>query len=222
MAIPAALIPAAGWAGTKLAAALSAAKGLVGLGGLTGKAGTLAGTASAHAAGATARTAIGNLGSRMAGGKLEGLGKTMLGRLGPIGFGSAEATTNTALMFGPDLAFGALAGAMTPGDFGDKLIAGGMTGISGAVGGAGARSLYGGKNAAVQMGLELGGGVGGDMLGQGVADNLLRIKGGGTTPYEKMAADQQKELEQRILQQYLSGKGGYPTRDPMLAENGLG
>jgi hypothetical protein len=85
--------------------------------------------------------------------------KRWLDGLGPIGFGSKEAVTNTALMFGPDLAFGAMAGAMTPGDLGDKIIAGGMTGISGAVGGAGARSLYGGKNAAVQMGLELGGGV---------------------------------------------------------------
>jgi len=49
------------------------------------------------------------------------------------------------------------------------------------------------------------------------------VKGGGTTPYEKMAADQQRELEQRILQQYLSGKGGYPSdTDPLLAANGLG
>ena len=184
-------------------------KGLTGIGSL-GKAAASQAAVGAFAKGAAAKGAVGKLGT------------TMAGRLGPIGFGSAEAATNTALMFGPDLAFGALAGAMTPGDLGDKLIAGGMTGISGAVGGAGARSLYGGKNAAVQMGLELGGGVGGDMLGQGVADGLLRIKGGGITPYEKMAADQQKELEQRILQQYLSGKGGYPTRDPMLAEQGLG
>ena len=194
--------------------------GLAALGKLVG------GVKTAGAIGAAAKIGGGKLlgaaGTRMAGGKLAGIGKTMLSRLGPVGFGSKEAVTNTALMFGPDLAFGALAGAMTPGDLGDKVIAGGMTGISGAVGGAGARSLYGGKNAAVQMGLELGGGVGGDMLGQGVADGLLRIKGGGTTPYEKMAADQQKELEQRILQQYLSGKGGYPTRDPMLAEQRLG
>jgi hypothetical protein len=197
-----------------LGKAIAGAKGLVGLGAAKGAATQLA------IPGLT--VAAKGAGSRMAGGKLAGLGKTMLGRLGPIGFGSKEAVTNTALMFGPDLAFGAMAGAMTPGDLGDKIIAGGMTGISGAVGGAGARSLYGGKNAAVQMGLELGGGLGGDMVGQGVADGLLRIKGGGTTPYEKMAAEQQRELEQRILSQYLSGKGGYPTRDPMLAANGLG
>jgi hypothetical protein len=66
------------------------------------------------------------------------------------------------------------------------------------------------------------GGIAGDMAAQGVADSILRVKGGGQTPYEKMASDQQRELEQRILTQYLSGKGGYPNRDPFLAEIGLG
>lgn len=148
--------------------------------------------------------------------------KVMGSRLGPIGFKDAASTTNTALMFGPDLAFGALAGAMTPGDLGDKIIAGGMTGVGGALGGAGLRAMYGGTNDAIRMGLELGGGVGGDMLGQGISDNLLRIKGGGLTPYEKMAAEQQRELEQQILTRALSGKGGYPLQDQFLAENGLG
>ena len=183
-------------------------KGLTGLGSV-GKLATNAAALSAFGKGAATKASLGKLGG------------TMAGRLGPIGFGSKEAITNTAMMFGPDLAFGAMAGAMTPGDIGDKLIAGGMTGISGAVGGAGARSLYGGKNAAIEMGLELGGGLAGDMVGQGVADNLLRIKGGGSTPYEKMAAQQQRELEQRILSQYLRGKGGYGNADPFLVENGL-
>lgn len=196
MVAPLAVIPLMTKAGLFL-------KGLTGAGSI-GKLATNASALAAFGKGASAKASLGKLGG------------TMAGRLGPMGFGSKEAVTNTALMFGPDLAFGALAGAMTPGDLGDKLIAGGMTGISGAVGGAGARSLYGGKNAAVQMGLELGGGVGGDMLGQGVADGLLRIKGGGQTPYEKMAADQQRELEQRILAQYLSGKGGYPMDNGMV------
>ncbi len=65
------------------------------------------------------------------------------------------------------------------------------------------------------------GGIGGDILAQGVADKILRVKGGGSTPYEKMAADQQRELEQQILRQYMSGKGGYRTQDQFLAENGL-
>tara|TARA_B100001094_G_scaffold288620_1_gene304969 strand:- start:1767 stop:2324 length:558 start_codon:yes stop_codon:yes gene_type:complete len=124
---------------------------------------------------------------------------------------------DAALMIGPDILFGGLAGAMTPGDMGDKLIAGGMTAVGGAAGGIGMRGALGGiapeamkKHAYMQMGAELVGGLGGDMAGQGVADGLLRIKGGGQTPYEKMAADQQKQLEQDILRRYLSGKGGYP------------
>ena len=190
-----------------LARAMGFAKGLTGAGKAAGAA---APTIKGMLAGQTAR--------RMAGQTMGEFGK----RLGPIGFGSQDAITNTALMFGPDLAFGALAGSMTPGDLGDKMIAGTMTGLGGAVGGAGARGLYGGKNAAVQMGLELGGGFGGDMVGQGISDNLLRLKGGGTTPYEKMAADQQQELERQILTRYLSGKGGYPAQDQFLVENGLG
>ena len=206
MPIPA-IIPAAGallgklGLGAKLASALGAAKGLVGLGAAKG----------------AAASGLGSLGSRMAGSKLlSGIGGRIASNMGPVGFGSREAMTNTAMMFGPDLAFGAMAGAMTPGDLGDKVIAGGMTGLGGALGGVGARGLVGSSNAAVNMGLELGGGLVGDMAGQGVSDNLLRIKGGGSTPYEKMAADQQRELEQRILAQYLSGKGGYPMNNGMV------
>ncbi len=59
--------------------------------------------------------------------------QTFGNRLGPVGFGSKEAVTNTALMFGPDVLFGGLTAAMTPGDIGDKMIAGGMTATGGAV-----------------------------------------------------------------------------------------
>ena len=133
---------------------------------------------------------------------------------------------DAALMIGPDILFGGLAGAMTPGDIGDKLIAGGMTAVGGAAGGIGMRGALGGiapeamkNHAYMQMGAELVGGLGGDMAGQGVADGLLRIKGGGQTPYEKMAADQQKQLEQDILRRYLSGKGGYPEQDSPFGGN---
>ena len=120
-----------------------------------------------------------------------------------------------------------------------QLIAGTTATVGGAAGGLAARGVVGGlapkaltpmlgkhKNPAyngmLDIGLEMGGGLTGDMAGQGVADALLRLKGGGTTPYEKMAAEQQKELEQQILRSYLSGKGGYPTNDYFLQENGLG
>ena len=194
-----------------LGKAIGGAKALVGLGGAA-KAAT--GVGSAMKAGATLPGVLGSAGSRMAGGKLAGLGSKIMGGLkGAI----PRTMDDAALMIGPDVLFGGLAGAMTPGDLGDKLIAGTSTAVGGAVGGIGMRGALGGvapqmmaTKPYMQMGAELVGGLGGDMAAQGVADSILRVKGGGTTPYEKMASDQQKELEQQILQQYLSGKGGYP------------
>ena len=207
-----------------LGKAVAGAKGLVGLG---GAAKATAGVGSAMKAGSMVPGVLGSAGSRMAGGKLAGLGSKVLeGLKGAI----PRTMDDAALMIGPDVLFGGLAGAMTPGDLGDKLIAGTSTAVGGAVGGIGMRGAMGGiapkmmaTKPYMQMGAELIGGLSGDMAAQGVADNILRVKGGGTTPYEKMAADQQRELEQRILQQYLSGKGGYPSdTDPFLAANGLG
>jgi hypothetical protein len=194
-----------------LGKAVGLAKGLVGLGGAAKAAG---GVGSAMKAGSMLPGVLGSAGSRMAGGKLAGLGGKIMGGLkGAI----PKTMDDAALMIGPDILFGGLAGAMTPGDLGDKLIAGTSTAVGGAVGGIGMRGALGGvapqmmaTKPYMQMGAELVGGLGGDMAAQGVADSILRVKGGGTTPYEKMASDQQKELEQQILQQYLSGKGGYP------------
>jgi len=200
-----------------LGKAIGGAKALVGLGGAA-KAAT--GVGSAMKAGATIPGVLGSAGSRMAGGKLAGLGSKIMGGLkGAI----PRTMDDAALMIGPDVLFGGLAGAMTPGDLGDKLIAGTSTAVGGAVGGIGMRGALGGvapkmmaTKPYMQMGAELVGGLGGDMAAQGVADSILRVKGGGTTPYEKMAADQQKELEQQILSQYLSGKGGYPMNNGMV------
>jgi len=192
--------------------------GLAALGKLVG------GVKTAGAIGAATKLGAGKLlgaaGTRMAGGKLAGFGSKMLG-----GLKAAVPRTmdDAALMIGPDVLFGGLAGAMTPGDLGDKLIAGTSTAVGGAVGGIGVRGALGGvapkmmaTKPYMQMGAELVGGMGGDMAAQGVADNILRVKGGGTTPYEKMAATQQQELEQQILQRYLSGKGGYPMDNGMV------
>ena len=121
-----------------------------------------------------------------------------------------------------------MAGAMTPGDFGDKLIAGTTATAGGALGGLAGRGVIGGispklmSNPIMDISTEMIGGITGDMAAQGVSDSILRAKGGGMTPYEKMAAEEQKALEQQILQRYLSGKGGYPSQDPFLASNGLG
>ncbi len=195
-----------------LAKAFAMGKGLVGLGGLTGKAGTIAGVAKAHAAGAAGKAAIGSMGSRMAGTQFVKNASALM----------PKTAAEWGMRVAPDAIFGTMAGAMTPGDLGDKLIAGTAATAGGALGGLGLRAGIGGiapkvmNNAVADITSEMVGGIGGDMMAQGVADGILRVKGGGTTPYEKMAIDQQRELEQRILQQYLSGKGGYPMDNGMV------
>ncbi len=172
--------------GAKLASAFGAAKGLAG--------------------GAATKSALGGLGSRMA-------GTTFMQNASAL---MPKTAAEWGMRVAPDAIFGTLAGAMTPGDLGDKMIAGTAATAGGALGGLGLRGAVGGlapkvmNNAVADITTEMIGGIGGDMAAQGVADGILRVKGGGTTPYEKMANDQQRELEQRILQQYLSGKGGYP------------
>ena len=192
-----------------LGKAVGAAKGLVGLKGAAGAATAIKGIAGNSAA----KTAIG--GMRFAGPKLASFASNASGLMPKTG-------AEWGMRVAPDAIFGTMAGAMTPGDLGDKLIAGGAATAGGAFGGLALRGAVGGiapgimRNTVADISSEMIGGVGGDMLAQGVADNILRVKGGGTTPYEKMANDQQKQLEQRILQQYLSGKGGYPMSNGMV------
>jgi len=168
--------------------------------------------------GAAAKGILGKLGTRMAGSKFLANAATMM----------PKTKTELAMRVAPDAIFGVMAGAMTPGDLGDKLIAGTTATAGGALGGLAARGAIGGispklmNNPIMDISTEMIGGMAGDIAAQGVADGILRAKGGGMTPYEKMAAEQQKELEQQILRQYLSGKGGYPSQDNFLTANGLG
>ena len=194
-------------AGTALrGAATGAAKQLV-----------IPGLATAAKGGAV-KGLLGNLGTRMAGGKFLANASQLM----------PKTAAEWGMRVAPDAIFGTLAGAMTPGDLGDKLIAGTTATAGGALGGLALRGAVGGvapklmNNPIADISTEMIGGMTGDIAAQGVADNLLRMKGGGMTPYEKMAAQQQKELEQDILRRYLSGKGGYPSQDNFLASNGLG
>lgn len=170
------------------------------------------GKAIAGAKGLATAKGVGALGSRMAASKFA----TNAAALMP------KTAAEWGMRVAPDAIFGTIAGAMTPGDLGDKMIAGTAATAGGALGGLGLRGVVGGvapgvmKNAVADITTEMIGGIGGDMAAQGVADGILRVKGGGTTPYEKMAAEQQRELEQRILQQYLSGKGGYPMNNGLV------
>ena len=117
---------------------------------------------------------------------------------------------NIAMNFGPDLLFGGLAGAMTPGDLGDKLIAGTTTAVGGAMGGVGAVGMLGKykNNPALRLMGEMGGGIAGDMVGQNVGDSILRVKGGGMTPYEREAmladAEYRRQIEAELISQGLA------------------
>ena len=192
--------------GAKLASAVGMAKGLVG--GAAAKQLAIPGLMGAGKAAAAQTAARGGLGAVK-----KFAGKALADYMGPGGVTAKNLATN----FGMDAAFGLYQGAMTPGDLGDKLIAGVGTGVGGAMGGVGLVSALGKhkNNAIARMGAELGGNLVGDMGGQIVADEVLRAKGGGTTPWEKLQqeGDQQyrSEIERQMLAQL--GIGGYNQTD---------
>jgi len=134
-----------------------------------------------------------------------GLGKSLFKGMGPA---------DIALRLGPDAMFGIMEGAMTPGDLGDKIIAGSGSAIGGAMGGLALGKL--GGNSALGAMLDMGGSIGGDMLGRATADQILRgkdkISGGqGLTPYEKMSEQQQLQMLQAGRTQALAELGLLPS-----------
>ena len=134
---------------------------------------------------------------RMAGDKLGDFGKFFINNAG-------DTKTEVALRLAPDLAFGVLGGAMTPGDLGDKLIAGTTQAAGGALGGIGLAGLARkrGANPGIQTLVDMGGSIAGDFIGMNVGDSLMRIKGGGMTPYEKQYALQDEARKQQILDNF--------------------
>jgi len=183
------------------------AKGLAGLG--AAKAGTSALVTGAMGKGLAARGAIGAATQ----GARKFAGSALANYMGPGGVTAG----NLAANFGMDAAFGIYQGAMTPGDLGDKLIAGVGTGVGGAMGGVGLVSALGKhKNKVLpRMGAELAGNLVGDMGGQIVSDQVLRAKGGGTTPWEKLQQEGDQQYRQEIERQMLAqlGIGGYNQTD---------
>ena len=129
------------------------------------------------------------------------------------------------MRFGPDIGFGALAAAQTPGDLGDKAIAFGSAaggGLLGGLGSAGAVRHFGKKMDPQALQAAMGaadmfGSIGGDMVAMPIGDTVARGKdlvmgGRGETAFERLGADQQeamrKEMEQSILAQYGMVPGG--------------
>jgi len=120
--------------------------------------------------------------------------------------------------FAPDILFGGLAAVQTPGDAGDKLIAGASQAIGGGLGGVGLTALTG-NTGKYRLLTDMAGSIGGDMAGMAVGDNLMRGKdlvtgGSGQTPYEKMSEQQQREYANVLRQQILTEYGLVPgTRE---------
>lgn len=115
-----------------------------------------------------------------------------------------------AMNLAPDVLFGAMYGAMTPGDASDKLIAGLGSGLGGAAGGVGLRAGLGIKGPIKGFAVDMGGSVLGDMAGVSVADQILRVKNGGMTPMETENMKYQQQLEEQIRQKiYQEMQQGY-------------
>ena len=192
---------------------------------LAGFAKGMLGVKGAAAAGAAAKGAAARAGAtRFAG---DAMKNYLGGKVTPM---------RLAENFALDGVFGVMAGMNSPGDLGDKLIAGTTVGLSGGIGGMLGTTAYGkifnkGRmptGIARQM-TEVGGAMLGDEVGFGLSESLQRLKGGGTTPYEKMAqegnADQQQQIEREVLSKYglLQGipTGYHYGSDPFLVDNGL-
>ena len=173
------------------------------------------GAAAKGVAGAVAKKG----GLRMAGEALKGTGKFFLNNMG-------RTKGEVAMRVAPDLFFGGMAGLNTPGDLGDKLIAGTTQAAGGVLGGVGGAGLA--RKVGLPQGAEffadMAGSVVGDYGGMYTGDALMRAKGGGMTPYERLAAEgdaaRQREIEERLMRAY--GIAGHRPLDPFFADNGLG
>jgi len=176
--------------------------------------------AGALAAGGTLASGAAKQGaSRMAADAMfkGGLGKAVFGNM---------SKGDIASRLAPDAFFGGMAALQTPGDIGDKLIAGGTSALGGGLGGIAL------SRGASRMGMEgmgnyiadMAGSVGGDMIGMGAGETLMRGKdmiGGGTgqTPYERMGAEQQAQFAEQIRRQTLAGMGLMPGAQERYFDN---
>ena len=179
-----------------------------------GKAGALAKTLFGLGAG---KAAAGAAAKRFA-------GKELLKKLGNAVIGP-ELLADRGLLarrLGMDVAFAGFNAATMPGDIVDKgttfvtdLGLSGLTGINAA---RGVRKLGGGQTA--QEIADQVGSVAGAFSSMPATDALLRLKGGGMTPYEKQMQEQdaiyRAQLEEELRRQY-----GLPTLDPTTVDIGL-
>ncbi len=126
------------------------------------------------------------------------------GATGSLGtMDNKELAKALALRFVPDAVGGTIVGATTPGDLGDKIIAGTTDALGGAIGGiglSGATRLKGSLNIAADMAGSLAGAYG----SMPVSEQLLKMKdsmsgGKGQSPYEKLSEENRIAIEQALL-----------------------
>ena len=182
---------------------------------------TLFGIGAGRAAAAGASKAIAGAAAKRFAGKelLKKFGNTIIG---------PELIDKPGLLaqrLGLDVLYSGINAAMTPGDPIDKGITFatdlGLSGLTGINAARGVKALSKGKNTeGLQNIADQIGSVGGAFASMPATDAILRIKGGGTTPYEKQMMEQdaiyRAQLENELRQQY-----GLPTVDPTNVENGL-
>jgi len=211
-------LPALGAAVPWLIGAGKGALGLAVKGGGAKLAGAAAGAGAKAAASSKLAAAVAAAKGLGTAGGIKGAavgGTRMAGNaLGKIWQMSGNNTGERLMRLGPDALFGTMAAVNTPGDLGDKLIAGGTQAI-GSVGlGLAGSKLPGIRGTAMEGPMDMVGSIAGDFAGMYTGDAMLRAKGGGTTPWEKMQMEgneqMRQELEQQIMAQY--GLAGYrPT-----------
>lgn len=214
MAAPLLALPA-------LAKALAYAKGLTGLGGaVKGGAATLSALGKGQAA-------------RMAAKKFAGDALAKAGTMVPKSVGEAtqmivgkDLYNNKGQLIGrlaPDALFGVVTGAMTPGDLGDKLIAGTASAAGGGLGGIAAGRLANAAKLGQTAGFvaDLGGSIAGDMVGMKLAEDAMRIKGGGTTAMEREMMEQDAIYRAQLEQEFRNKYGIGATIDPAMVQMGI-
>ena len=128
---------------------------------------------------------------------------------------AGQSNAEIALRLAPDIGFGVLEGVMTPGDIGDKLIAGASSGLGGATGGLLLGKL-GGSNPMLTQALDMAGSIGGDFAGRAGGDLLMKGKdklmgGKGQNPYERMGEAQQQQFAEDVRAQLLAELGLLPA-----------
>jgi hypothetical protein len=150
-------------------------------------------------------------------------GKTVADVVGNTSRMAGDNLKELAAFYGPDALYAGLGAVMAPGDLGDKALYFATDFGGQAIGGKTARALTrkflpkSGQMAALLA--DMGGSHAGYLVGAGIGDQLARVKGGGTTPYEKLMEQERRALEQQILAQH--GLAGYSPVDLFLQQNGL-